>query len=734
VASPGREHQPDVSAEPANYAEIGANPGWFNAVLLIASSLLLCLGTVGLVLAYLGRYRLALALGIGLPVAAVVVAAGWGAISESKVTAAASTPRRFGGPARAVCAIALASALFNIAFESNHVAVNRDPGAYAVTAKWIATQGSLQVPAEPLWRVSGVPVLLSSFATYLHGDGGLQLQFAHFVPVLYAEADGIGGDRALFATPAVLGALALLAVYAVGCCLCRRPWLVVAAVATLAVSLPQLNVSRDTFSEAGTQLLLWTGLWLMLRWLQRPRSGTAAVAGLMLAGALLTRIDALVYVIAVPILLVLLWHRRARQLGRATLGRHIALFVTALAAGGVLAALDITQRSAGYYSMLRPQVLQLCAGLVAALVAAALLWLYLRGRAARSDSGSVVSSDSGSVVSSASGRDKRGRAVEQLVARCAPGAVAVVLLAGWLIRPYVDHPKLGSPNDVVAGLQAQAGKHVDALSSYGQRTLSWMSWYLGPVTLALAIIGVAALVAVAVRLDAHRQPAEPSDYALTVLSVLGLATALYLWKPSIVPDQIWASRRFVPAALPLLALSAAAGLDAIVDRLYSLPGGRVVRSRYVRATVAVAVVAMIGPPAYSSAKVARLVDQGGYLAVIDSTCRVIGPDSVVVFNPGGRLELTWPQTVRSWCGVPVASLESGDGPSQVAQLAAVWRSRGRTLWVLSDTPADVRKVLTGSTPVTKLGAATSRRELIQTIARLPDKYVSQSVAIYGAPA
>ena len=87
-----------------------------------------------------------------------------------------------------------------------------------------------------------------------------------------AEAENIGGDRLMFRVSALLGPIGLLAMYAVGCRLIRRPWLVLLAVTGVAVSLPELYVSRDPFSEAATQVLLFGGVWLMMRaWETRSR-------------------------------------------------------------------------------------------------------------------------------------------------------------------------------------------------------------------------------------------------------------------------------------------------------------------------------------------------------------------------------------------------------------------------------------------------------------------------------
>ena len=77
----------------------------------------------------------------------------------------------------------------------------------------------------------------------------------------------------------------------------------------------------------------------------------------------------------------------------------------------------------------------------------------------------------------------------------------VVAAAGfliWIVRPHVDHVRMLS-NPVVSGHQAAAGLAVDATRSYWERSLTWMSWYLGPLSVAAAIIAVALLARAVLR-------------------------------------------------------------------------------------------------------------------------------------------------------------------------------------------------------------------------------------------
>ncbi len=80
----------------------------------------------------------------------------------------------------------------------------------------------------------------------------------------------------------------------------------------------QLHIVRDTFSEPSTQLLLWAGLWLTLIAYERRSTSLALVAGALFGGTVMTRIDALVYVVPLPLVAAVAWlaelpTRRRRQ-------------------------------------------------------------------------------------------------------------------------------------------------------------------------------------------------------------------------------------------------------------------------------------------------------------------------------------------------------------------------------------------------------------------------------------
>ena len=685
-----------------------AAPSWFEAGMVFAGIAVLSFGGFGLLLAYIGHYSAVPALSLG---ALGTVVGSW--LASRGRDRQRSADRAAVAPAVLMVLVAIGTALWNARYISHHVYVDRDPGVYAVTGRWIATHGSLIVPGGAGWTGKG-SFDVASAGMYLEPGGHLQFQFAHMFPALLAESFNIGGDGLMFRLPAVLGAIGLCAVYAVGCRLVARPWLALAAVTGLAVSLPQLSVTRETYSEPSTQVLLWTGILLILRAYERRRASVALVAGAAIGGTLMTRIDGVSYLIALPVLAAACWLAARERGGRGPLVRIFAAFLAGALPPIVLGTLDVQRRAGGYYTSLRPEVKQL----YAALALSALLALVV-------------------VVALPRLAGLRGWLVEHRsrIALVACAVAGFALLAMWALRPALQHQSQANYSPTIAGLQKQEGLAVNGRELYGQDTMRWMSWYLGPVTLALAVVGLCVLIWRAVR---HANAA-----ATLVLGITATLTAIYLWKPNITPDQIWAMRRFVPASLPLLVLAAAAALDAAIAALPVLgslarsakPVGadRLVGGGWRRPAVAVGAVgavALVAFPLGTTLPVARFSWQANYLPVIDRTCETVGEDAAVLIAPSDIGGLTLQQTLRDWCDVPVARPASLVTAASLRELAAKWQADGRTLWVLGTTTATLAAVLPGERP-TLIGQGVGSRDLVRTLTRAPDRYDSRSLAVYG---
>jgi hypothetical protein len=679
-------------------------PLWFERGLVVIIAAVASIGGFGLLLALLGKYSSWLAFSIGGVGAVIVSVAAWPRRAPGADRARAPRTVRFS--ALGMCAVALGFTLWNGIDAGHYVSVDRDPGVYAAAGKWIATHGSLQVPAGKQWLTKGPEFGLTSAGISLadansskspNGDGKVQFQFNHLAPVLFAEAEDVGGDRLMFALPAVLGAVGLCMVYAVGCRLIRRPVLVLAAVAALGVSLPQISVARDTYSETSAQLLLWGGLWLLLVAFERRRAGVAFLAGVSIAGTMLSRIDALVYLIPLPFLgAVVLLAARSRET-RAGLLRLYGAFLVGAVPVAVLATIDVANRSRSYYSALHSQVRDLRLGVVASFVAAlVLLAVWPRLGALRTWAG-------------------RNRSA---LATTASAIIIFGLLLAWSIRPAVQH-SYGVYNGTVASAQRTEGLALDPTRTYDEQTMVWVSWYIGPIALALAVIGIAMLASRFVK------SAEPA--AGLTLSVAGVGTALYLWTDQITPTQVWAMRRYVPAALPFFVLASAYALAMGVRALPRIGISR----EWGRLAVVAAVVAMIGFPLGVTLPVRSYQSQKNFLPAVNRACDTIGPDAAVLLVPGDRFRLTMPQVVRSYCDVPAAALAQQLSPERTKSLAAAWRAQGRRLWIMGSSPQVITNAVPGAQPFLAAGAYNTHR-LNETLSRLPNTYRVETLQVYVA--
>ena len=471
-----------------------------------------------------------------------------------------------------------------------------------------------------------------------------------------------------------------------------------AAVTALAVSTPQLYVSRDTFSETATQVLLWGGIWLLLRAYEQRAPGVALVAGLALGGTLMTRIDAVAYLVPLPLLATVGWLAARSADDR----RSLLAVYGALAAGvlppAILGTVDVQRRATGYYDSLHHQIHQLYLLLALSVILAVAVMVF---------------------------RSRCSRPVTWFVHRRRPigiaaaAVVGVSLILAWTVRPLTSGAKLTGGVGLAVATVQQAEHLPVRPETYAGHTVQWLSWYLGPITMILAIAGLGLLTMLALGRGA---PA-----AVVVVTMTAPLTAIYLWSPSITPLQIWAMRRYVPATLPLLVLAAAVAIDVAASG-----SGRLLRNRAWPPLVAAGGgVAMVVFPLITVWPVRSFEVQTSFLPLVERTCRVIGPDAAVIFPHGDYDGAILAQTLRSWCDVPVTGLSGPARPARLAEAAAAFQTEGKNLWVLAGTPGAISQTSAALTPVL-IGTAASRRELEQTVNRAPERYTPSTVSVYAA--
>ena len=624
-------------------------PAWLDLIVRSAAFAVVSLALVGLPLALLGELRRLPTL-VGALIVFTVLTVAWQRSTRGPRPPAGRAATGF---ALLAVAVAVTSGVVNSAQHSSHLLVDGDPAVYAVTGALLARTGELTVPTRVDELYSGNTSLVFAGAGYFptEGEPTLYPQFFHLLPVLLAVGEWFGGVRLLLVVNPVLGAFSLLAVYAFGARLVRPAWALLAT-ASLAVLLPQLHFSRDVFSEIPSQLLVFAGLALLWDAVQprpaqprtaqprivRPRLAAGLVAGLVLGGSTMARIDAFLYLVPLVAALLLL---RAGRTGIAVLA--------GAAVPASLALLDGYLASPVYLDSVRGPLVQTAAVLAVLAVAALLV---------RRDPAWPA---------------RLGRPLAWPVAALVVGLAAFAAFVRPVVEVARDIPD--RTNATIAKLQAAEGLAVDVPRSYDELTMRWLSWYLGPVTLALGVLALAWLTARLLRgRDLRLAP---------FVLIVGLATAVYVWKPGIFPVQYWASRRFLPVSFPGLLLLAV----LLCDRAFTW--GRAVRTGLRRAAAPAAALAGASVLAFPlallpGATLPRSYD--GLVPAFEAMCGSLLPEDVVLLVGGAPVTTGLPQAVQGYCGVAAASAGPTTTAADVTEVAAGARAQGRRLVLLSPVP------------------------------------------------
>jgi hypothetical protein len=288
---------------------------------------------------------------------------------------------------------------------------------------------------------------------------------------------------------------------------------------------------------------------------------------------------------------------------------------------------------------------------------------------------------------------RRGWRLPRVLARRLPDvAFGLVLLVGTYLaaRPLWQVARQ-DPNDpgsrYVAGMQSRQGLPVDGGRTYAEQTVAWLSWYVGPLALVVALAVLAVLVRRAVLSAAERRV----DAWLPALLVAAGSTLLTLLRPGITPDHPWADRRLL-VALPLVVALVVTGAA------WALRRSRAAGRPWVGVVAAVVVgILVVGPAVVATWPHRAGGVERGSLAAVKAVCGALVPGDVVL-AVDSRAANEWPQVVRGMCGVPALSTTSAlrADPARLATTVAEVSARvaegGGRLVLLA---ADSTKALDG---------------------------------------
>ncbi|WP_062518623.1 hypothetical protein [Demequina silvatica] len=578
-----------------------------------------------------------------LPTAAVGIALAWRVVpAPARVTVAE----------RRGAAIALAGAgawaVVNAVMYAEYLIVVRDPGFLTLAGLWLVDHPDSDIPslgAIDAASVDGSVLADASQAWNLRGDA-VQPQGARMLSALIATGGWVAGDLGVLVFNVIVGAVGILAVYA----LSRRmlgPLASLAPAAAVALSVSHIGLSRAAYTEPLTLVLvIAAALWLWRG--VEDRHGGALALGAAASGALsFVRIDGAAYaaglLAATVLALALAPGSRARRGG------------AALAAIGVQAALlfagyaALWRWSEGYADRLADQAVTLMIGyglLALALGLWALTWIGGGDRVATG------------------ARDLLGRR-----GAIAAGAAVSGLLAVLASRPLwmtahrgTDNSVDQFTNSVVGSFQASQGLPIDPTRTYAEHTVAWVSYYLTWPLVLLGILGFGLATTWMIR----RRP----GWALLLGAVLP-TSLLYFWNPEVVPDQLWAFRRFEPATLPGFAIAAAVAAWGLCDRVR--PAWRA-RSRRIAAgafvflplTTWVSIAPGSDLPV-SAATPVFVREMGGAYSQLEDLCAVAPDRPIILAGTSSHFG-----SLRVMCDEPTVLALAALEPDQMARMADTW--------------------------------------------------------------
>lgn len=637
-AAPGAAARPDA---------VEVHP-WVDLLPRLAAFGLVALGLVGTPLVLLGAYEPALVVPLcGLLL--VLLELGWRRAAPRR----APVGRRVLAVSVLAVVVAALSTGLNARYESQHLLVDGDPAVYAVAGQLLAETGSLRIETQAQELFGGGEQLNYAGAGFdaYDDESVVRPSFLHLLPQALAVGAwvgelevggvGLGGPQVLLWVNPVISGFALLAVFAFGARLTGRAEWSLVAMTALAVSLPQMHFARDTFSELPAQLLVFAGLALLWDAVASRRTGLGLLAGLVLGVSCTARIDAFFYLVPLVVL--------ATVLVLAGRQRVAAALTAGVLVGAVVGYVDLRVGSPQYLALqsenldlifLALAVFAVACGAVLALRRPALrLWSRLHGRA---------------------------------LAAVLTGLLVLLSAYAGLVRPYVETGRNLSPEQptAVAVLQEQLGQSPDPLRSYDELSLQWLTWYLGPVAVGLGLLALAVLVWRTLRRQPTARDAQRTLLALGFVLLFGASTALYLWRPSIIPVHYWATRRFLPVTIPGLLLLAAWLVPQVRGR-WRWPAG-----------AGVGAALLVPPLVYASGHWTER-EYVPVLAVTEQVCAALEPQDAVLLVGGLPLSTGLPQTITAFCGNPVAVIDRGATVDDVEDVQEAVEAADRRLVLLS---------------------------------------------------
>lgn len=419
-----------------------------------------------------------------------------------------------------------------LAYPTYYIIGGRDQGVYSSLGVYISRTGGLHIHDDFLtdnYDVVG-DVLRLGYPGYYSGyecslssqPGRLIPQFMHLFPTVLAIGYDIGGMPVMFRMNGAIGIISLLAIYFFCTQLLDKKVAFLATVA-LAFNPSQIWNARITQTEVLSQFLLFFALFLLVFAYKKDRRSFTWLSGIILGLNCLNRIDCQVFGIGVFVFVIYM----------AIISRERLRFAFEFGLSYALAAL-LSLTYAYFYSYpyfddlwhrasLKPLVMiNVLLFVIAALV---VIIAYMLKKQGKGDKTKIRNSYKKFLY----------------IKRHHIAAILAVLLVGLFLYAYFVRP-----DTLPASTDINSEEHftANAMVEFG--------WYVPEAITLMAIVGLILLIK------------ETNINAYVVFIVIAMANIVgYIYKPSITPDHIWASRRWIAVSIPSVIIFAMAGMERI---------------------------------------------------------------------------------------------------------------------------------------------------------------------------
>jgi hypothetical protein len=412
---------------------------------------------------------------------------------------------------------------------AEYVATYRDPGEYVNIAVRLADSPSLRIRdlqfqnfnsrekqalflREPLEQAP-FPEVLPGFYLADPRTGVLLPQFFHLYPLWLAVCFKLWRFEGIFLFNVLLGSFSVMLVVSLTEQLFSSRVVGWAAGLLLASNAGQVWMSRSPFSEILAQVFLLGGLTLLALAVRAKHKWLMVLAGSVFGLSLFVRIDSVLILAGLGIVYF-------------CADAHRRWFFLPLIGFAVWSVLHVWLFSFPYYfhafrTVQNASPSRAITALVAGGIILAGFVAYRRRRLPAAGTAAVTSAEN------------RFPATRRWFPAIVMVLFGLIVFYGSFVRPHLESTRQVVPMPV---------PHSGTVPLYNEINWLRLGWYLTPVGLGLACLGVLLVI--------RRMVAGDSPILWPFAAVFGVFASFYLYKSQAFPDNYWVIRRYIEIVIP----------------------------------------------------------------------------------------------------------------------------------------------------------------------------------------